>query len=195
MKRARVNVSRIIDLRNNIDDINVPWPDAPLCLTLCAGDGIQRGITDIEYFTTKLEGFGRETKPTNIFCCSPTYNPSGLSDNIEYMKANPELKILLVLCDTKDLVHISRFETLFENKLSMIHEDMACYGATLSADVLHNVLVPGGYYMLDDVRRYSAYDKTDSRFTYETNKIIRNVSGGRKSNRRKRRKRRKTVKN
>lgn len=160
MKRDK----RVIDLRKEVS--YVPWPQSPLHMTLCAGDGKQNNITDIEYFTQKYEGYSRETKHTNIFCCSPDYNISGIEDNKKYMKNNPDLDILLVLCDTKNTEQLNRFKTLFKNKLSVIQEDMACYGATLSPDILYDVLIPGGYYMLDDYQKMRNYIKNDTRFSY-----------------------------
>ena len=174
MKRDK----RIIDLRRPIPEY-VPWPDEPLQLTLCAGDGMQRAnnklITDIEYFTSGIEGYNREYKPTNIFCCSPTYNLSGIEKNIGYMADNKELKILLVLCDTTNDQQLKNFKLLFKNKLQVIQEDIACYGATLSNTILHDVLVPGGYYMLDDYQKKRGYVKDTARFSYsepEFNKLI-----------------------
>ena len=169
MKRDK----RVIDLRKEVN--YVPWPQSLLHMTMCAGDGKQNNITDIEYFTQKYEGYSRDTKHTNIFCCSPDYNSSGIEENKKYMKDHPDLDILLVLCDTKNTIQLDRFKTLFANKLSVIQEDLACYGATLTPDLLYDVLVPGGYYMLDDYQRIRNYMKNDTRFSYNEpsfNKLI-----------------------
>ena len=69
------NEKRIINLTMPLSETYIPWPDEPLHMTLCAGDGVQMynntRTTDIEYFTRKYEGWNRENKDTNIFCCSP----------------------------------------------------------------------------------------------------------------------------
>ncbi len=188
MKRDK----RVIDLRKSIPDY-IPWPSGgtegsttreqsslePIQLTLCAGDGLQRHndamVTDIEWFTTGIEGFSREHKPTNVFCCSPDYNVPGLQHNIEYMEQHNELEILLVLCDTTNPVHLERFKELFSNRITTIREDLSCYGPALSTEILQKVLVTGGQYILDDHRKYNTYPRTDSKFTYELkapNKLI-----------------------
>lgn len=154
---------RVIDLRVPLPRY-IPWPSEPLHMTLCAGDGVQQGKTDIEFFTSKIEGFNRENKSTNIFCCSPYYNERGISENIKYLNDHPELNILLVLCDTKILEHLEKFKRLFKNKLSVIQEDMACYGRALDYDILYDVLVPGGQYILDDAQRIRDYPECDARF-------------------------------
>lgn len=162
---------RVIDLRKPLPRY-IPWPSEPLRMTLCAGDGVQRvreeekEKTDIEFFTKGIEGFNRENKPTNIFCCSPYYNEHGISENIKYLNDHPELKILLVLCDTKNLEHLEKFasEHLFKNKLSVIQEDMACYGGALDYNILYDVLVPGGQYILDDAQRIRSYPECNARF-------------------------------
>ena len=182
---------RVIDLRNenkNEEGNNIqpyiPWPSEPIQLTLCAGDGVQRyndtPITDIQWFTTDIEGFSREHKPTNVFCCSPDYNLDGLNKNIKYLEQHKNLKILLVLCDTTNPLHLQRFKELFRNRITTIREDMACYGPALSTEILQNVLVTGGQYIIDDHRKYSTYiepsvPRTDEKFTYELeapNKLI-----------------------
>jgi hypothetical protein len=174
---------RVIDLRNNIQPY-IPWPSKPIQLTLCAGDGVQSHngtpITDIQWFTTDIEGFSREHKPTNVFCCSPDYNVTGLNKNMEYLKNNKQLEILLVLCDTTNPLHLQRFKELFRGRITKMHEDMACYGPALSTEILEKVLVTGGQYIIDDHRKYSTYiepsvPRTDSKFTYELeapNKLI-----------------------
>ncbi len=169
---------RVIDLRVPLPRY-IPWPSEPLHMTLCAGDGVQQGKTDIEYFTTKgfPKSFNRENKSTNIFCCSPDYNKHGISENIKYLNDHPELKILLVLCDTTDPGHLEIFasEHLFKNKLSVIQEDMACYGGALDYNILYDVLVPGGQYILDDAQRMRNYSDCDARFECDkqaSNKLV-----------------------
>lgn len=169
---------RIIDLRKNIPHY-IPWPSSggtdgsleAIQLTLCAGDGLQNNndkmVTDIEWFTKGIEGFSREHKPTNVFCCSPDYNVSGLQHNMEYMEQNTELKILLVLCDMNNTVHVERFKELFSNRVTTIREDLSCYGPALSTNILQKVLVTGGQYIMDDHRKYNMYPRTDGKFTYE----------------------------
>jgi hypothetical protein len=175
---------RVIDLRNNNNIPYIPWPSEPIQLTLCAGDGVQRyndtPITDIQWFTTDIEGFSRQHKPTNVFCCSPDYNLDGLNKNIKYLEQHKNLKILLVLCDTTNPLHLQRFKELFKNRITTIREDMACYGQALSTEILQNVLVTGGQYIIDDHRKYNMYlepsvARTDEKFTYKLeapNKLI-----------------------
>jgi len=174
---------RVIDLRKEIPR-SIPLPPAPVQLTLCAGDGRQhyngKMVTDIEWFTTGIEGFFRELKPTNVFCCSPDYNPDGLQHNIEYLAQHKKLQVLLVLCDTTNKEHLKMFGKLFSNRITTIREDISCYGPALSAKTLQKVLVIGGQYIMDDHRKYNNYlapsdPRTDTtKFTYELapNKLI-----------------------
>jgi hypothetical protein len=196
-----VQDKRVIDLRKKIDynntNIYIPWPSEPLHLTLCAGDGVQlyngELLTDIEYFTRGIEGYDRNNKPTNIFCCAPDYNTGGLQKNIEYLTNHKDLNILLVLCDTTDNVQLGRFSSLFANKLTVIQEDLACYGNALSYNILNRVLVPGGQYKLDDAQKIHAYPECDNRFNCvkKSNKLVitKNITGSgtkrRRANRRK----------
>jgi hypothetical protein len=204
MKRDK----RVIDLRKKIPDY-IPWPSSggtegsttreqsslePIQLTLCAGDGLQNNngkmVTDIEWFTTGIEGFFRELKPTNVFCCSPDYNPDGLQHNIEYLAQHKKLQVLLVLCDTTNPVHLERFKELFSNRITTIREDLSCYGPALSTDILQKVLVTGGQYIIDDHRKYNTYlapsvPRTDGKFTYEladNQLIITKISGSKRRN-------------
>lgn len=171
--------NRVINLTKKIPDY-IPWPSEPLQLTLCAGDGVQSHndimVTDIEWFTMGIEGYSRETKPTNVFCCSPDYNPSGLRHNMEYMEQHKELDILLVLCDTMNDTQLQKFSELFSNRIDTIREDMACYGPALSPEILQKVLVNGGKYILDDFRKIRTYPRNeDISITYdapEYNKLI-----------------------
>ncbi len=162
--------TRVIDLRNALPT-NIMWPSGPLRLTLCAGDGVQNHegnmVTDIEWFSTRLKGHSRETKPTNVFCCSPDYNVPGLLENIQYLNTHTELKVLLVLCDTTNAEHLRKFAEIFENKLTIINEDMACYGQALSPEILIRVLVPGGKYIIDDMTKIREY-----RHKEQTNDLI-----------------------
>lgn len=202
---------RVIYLSNiDYNENTIPWPSEPLHMTLCAGDGLQSHNgelkTDIEYFTERIAGFNRETKSTNIFCCSPYYNPGGLLKNIEYLNKHRELKILLVLCDTTNKEQLDRFSSLFANKLTVIQEDMACYGGALDYDILYNVLVPGGKYILDDAQRMRNYLDCDARFEIKhdkpkhdkpkkliiTKKIVEMTTAGTKTTSKKRNNRRKS---
>ncbi len=196
---------RVIDLRRAIPTY-IPWPSGPLNLTLCAGDGVQNYegrsgtdlTTDIEWFTQRYEGHFRETKPTNIFCCSPDYNEPGIEENKNYLHKNPGLDVLLVLCDTTNPVHLNLFAEMFKNKLTTINEDMACYGPALSPEILTRVLVSGGQYIIDDamkIRGYKTKDLTNSLSitTPEFNKMVitkRATKGGRKSRKYQNKKRR-----
>ena len=68
--------NRIIDL--DLDNTELPefftsLPE-PINMTQCGGDGIQEGITDIEWFVTKKIGLGREEKPTTIFITTKNLN-------------------------------------------------------------------------------------------------------------------------
>lgn len=176
--------SRIINLSNNSqeDQYGISWPSGQLNLTLCAGDGIQyysdigRNVCDIEAFTMRLSGYDREQKPTNIFCCSLTYNLNGLSQNIEYLHAHPELEILLVLCDTTDPTQLMRLRELFKGRLTLINEDQACYGDALGPDILFDMLQPEGKYILDSMQKIRTYVKDKTRFKYkfirDSNKLI-----------------------
>lgn len=147
-------------------------------------------ITDIEWFTKGIEGFSREHKPTNVFCCSPDYNVYGLRHNMEYMEQHEELNILLVLCDTNNLVHLERFKELFSNRIATIREDLSCHGPALSTEILHKVLVTGGQYIIDDHRKYNRYlepsvPRTDEKFRYEladNQLIITKISGSKRRN-------------
>ena len=170
--------NRVIDLRDSIP-YYILWPPAPIQLTLCAGDGQQNYndtmVTDIEWFTTGKKGFSRELKPTNVFCCSPDYNVPGLQSNIEYLEQHKNIKILLVLCDTNNPLHMQRFEELFRGRITTIHEDMSCYGPVLRTNILDKVLITGGQYIIDDHRKYKNYPRTDNKFTFELkepNKLI-----------------------
>lgn len=201
-----VKDKRVIDLSNNdYNENNIPWPSESLHMTLCAGDGLQSHNgelkTDIEYFTKRIEGHNRQNKSTNIFCCAPEYNTIGLQKNIEYLTNHKELNILLVLCDTTNKEQLDRFSSLFANKLTVIQEDMACYGGALDYDILYNVLVPGGKYILDDAQRMRNYLECDARFEIKhdkpnkliiTKKIVEMTTAGTKTTSKKRNNRRKS---
>lgn len=192
MKRAKRTLddssnltdSRIINLSNDIyaDQSGISWPSGELNMTLCAGDGIQyysdigRHICDIEAFTTGLPGYDREHKPTNIFCCSPSYNSDGLHQNIAYLRAHPELEIVLVLCDTTDPTQLIRLRELFKGRLTRINEDQACYGDTIGSDILFDILQPGGKYILDSMQKIRNCVQDTVHFKYkfirDSNKLI-----------------------
>jgi hypothetical protein len=94
----------------------------------------KRMPSDIE-FMTKILNY-------NIFCCCPSYNPMSLLKNVEYMKENPDLKILLILCDLNDESHNEILGQMFENKINIINtHDIRIY---INGKIAHKILVSGG---------------------------------------------------
>jgi len=156
--------SRIIDL----DLENPTLPDffyrleQPINMTLCAGDGIQQGMTDIEWFVRKRIGFSREEKPTNIFITTKNYNPEYLESNKTYLRSRPKLKVILLIYDDKNPKWKENLSKLFPGLINNIYEDNACAGEILDLKTLHEILREGGTY-------------TTAKNKEETNLFMRNL--------------------
>ena len=139
---------RIIDL--DLDNPKLPEffkdLERPINMTLCAGDGIQDGITNIEWYVTKKEGYSRENKPTTIFITTKNYAPEGLKENKKYLEENKHLKkILLIYDDTKPKWKTNLIK-LLPNSIDNIYEDYACYGEILDLATLYGILRENGIY-------------------------------------------------
>ena len=146
--------NRIIDLDLDISSL----PDffyeleQPINMTLCAGDGVQNGTSDIEWFVTKREGNDREKKPTTIFITTKNYQPRGLEQNKQYLRSHPELQTILLVYDDKNPKWKENLVRLFPTLIKNIYEDRACYGDKLDLKTLYEILREGGIYQME---RYS----------------------------------------
>jgi hypothetical protein len=140
--------NRIIDL--DINDSTLPdffytLPE-PINMTMCAGDGIQLGITDIEWFVTGKKGYSRETKPTTIFMTIKHYSPRALEENKKYLRSNPHLKVILLVYNHENPAWKENLVRLFSNKINNIYEDNACYASKLDLKTLYAILKTNGIY-------------------------------------------------
>jgi hypothetical protein len=149
--RSRRQDHRIIDLDKPFSELVLPLflqsPGlSPINMTLCAGDGFQKEMTDIEWFTTRREGHGRETKKTTIFMVAKNYSPRTLQENIKYLKRHPELKVVLLVFDDNTLKYKDNLVKLFPQMISNIYEDFACYGDKLDLKTLYEILKDKGTY-------------------------------------------------
>ena len=111
--------ARIIDLDVNDSKLPIFFNNLtePINMTLCAGDGFNDGITDIEWFVTKREGRGyREQKPTTIFITTKNYSPVTLDINKQYLINNPDLKVIFLVYNDKNSVWKENLIKLFSNK-------------------------------------------------------------------------------
>ena len=118
-------------------------------LTLCAGDGKQEGITDIEWFTTKKIGNNRENKPTTIFMTTKNYMTHFLIDNKIYLISQPELKILLLIYNDESLKYRENLCKLFKDSINNIFEDTNCYGKKINLKILDCILKRNGIYHME----------------------------------------------
>jgi len=119
-------------------------------LTLCAGDGKQQGITDIEWFTTPNKiGYNRENKPTNIFMAAKNYSKEKLEDNKQYLIDNTVLNVILLVYDDTSLKYRENLCNLFNDSIDNIYEDSACYGKKLNLEILDCILKPFGIYHME----------------------------------------------
>lgn len=155
-------------------------------LTLCAGDGKQEGITDIEWFTTNRIGYGRENKPTTIFMTAKNYMPELVEENKRYLIDNPHLEVLLLVYDDKSLKYRENLCLLFKDSINNIYEDNACYGKKLNLKILDCILKPNGvgiYHMymhgdsiLQFIKELNNFEDYKSKFTIDldNNKIKKN---------------------
>jgi hypothetical protein len=143
--------NRIIDL----DLDNPVLPDffddleQPINMTMCAGDGVQNGITDIEWFVTKREGHDREKKPTTIFITTKNYNPGLLEQNKQYLRSHPELQVILLVYDDKNPKWKEKLVRLFPLLINNIYEDNSCYGDKLDLKTLYEILREDGTYQME----------------------------------------------
>ena len=119
-------------------------------LTLCAGDGKQQGITDIEWFTTNKQGYNREKKTTTIFMTTKNYNPDSLEENKQYLIDNQKLQVILLVYDDKSLKYRENLCLLFKDSIDNIYEDTACYGKKLNLKILDCILREGGVYHMEN---------------------------------------------
>jgi len=129
----------------------------PINMTLCAGDGNQSNITDIEWFTTGRVGFKRETKPTTIFMVTKNYNATGLKLNKQYLKSHPELKVILLVYDDRSTMYKENLVRLFPNMISNIFEDQSCYGDKLDLKTLYGILEDRGKYLFEDAPKTTKF--------------------------------------
>ena len=144
--------NRIIDL--DLDNPKLPefFKDLghPINMTLCAGDGIQDGITNIEWFVTRKKGFSRENKPTTIFITTKNYSPKELEENKKYLKENKDLKVILLIYDHKKPKWKENLIKLLPNSIDNIYEDAAgCYGEILDLETLYRILRENGVYHIN----------------------------------------------
>lgn len=142
--------NRIIDL-----DLDNPiLPDffndlkQPINMTLCAGDGVQDKITDIEWFTTSRKGHNREKKPTTIFITTKNYAPDALEQNKQYLRSHTELQVILLVYNDKIPKWKENLINLFPESINNIYEDAACYGDKLDLKTLYKILREGGIYQM-----------------------------------------------
>ena len=160
---------RIIDL--DLDDPKLPefFKDLehPINMTLCAGDGIQDGITNIEWFVTKKEGFSRENKPTTIFITTKNYEPRGLEENKKYLKENKDLKVILLIYDHKKPKWKTNLIKLLPNSIDNIYEDKYCYGEILDLATLYEILKENGIYHISHT-----FENPDHGTNYSINSFI-----------------------
>jgi len=153
-------------------------------LTLCAGDGKQQGITDIEWFTTNRIGFSRENKPTTIFMTAKNYMPHLVEENKRYLIDNPHLEVLLLVYDDTSLKYRENLCNLFNDSIDNIYEDSACYGKKLNLEILDCILKPFGIYhmemyrptILEFIKELYIFEDYKSDFTIDldNNQIIKN---------------------
>jgi len=167
---------RIIDLDKPLDEIKLPaffsGLSSPINLTMCAGDGLQQGITDIEWFTTKKEGNSREKKPTTIFMVPTNYAPTILKLNIEYLMQNKHLKNILLVYDDIKYSYKEKYNykeklvQLFPNLIDNIFEDFSCYGGMLNITTLYGILKENGRYVFNPPK-FIDYVFIDLRLNYD----------------------------
>ena len=154
--------NRIIDL--DLDNLKLPEffkKNNINNLTLCVGDGEHtlfeleglKGtgsdipITDIEWFATKKI---RKMEKINskIFMVCKNYSPDALLKNIEYLKENPSLEVILLIYDYNSSKYKENLCLLFENSIDNIFEDYACYGKKLNLKILDCILKINGIYKM-----------------------------------------------
>jgi hypothetical protein len=151
--------NRIIDL--DLDNLKLPEffkKNNINNLTLCVGDGVHTlkelegtgsviPITDIEWFATKEI---RKMKEINskIFMVCKNYSPDRLLKNIEYLKENPRLEVILLIYDYNSSKYEENLCLLFENSINNIFEDYACYGKKLNLKILDCILKINGIYKM-----------------------------------------------
>jgi hypothetical protein len=150
--------NRIIDL-----DLDNPiLPDFfrklrdPINMTLCAGDGVemtqdengvQKQMTNIEWFVTGHEGHDRENKPTTIFVTTKNWCKSSLEANKEYLRSRPDLQVILLVYDDKNPRRWKEnLVRLFPNLIDNIYEDVGCYCDALDLRTLNEILRENGTY-------------------------------------------------
>jgi hypothetical protein len=122
-------------------------------MMLAAGDGfyINRSNSFIDEFSRSIQR--PENMPTdiefmykigkyNIFCCHPLYNQSSLEKNINFIKENPTIPIILCLCDLNNDLDCWKLVDLFTNKINLINtHDSRFY---IPANIAYRILIPGG---------------------------------------------------
>jgi hypothetical protein len=178
---------RIIDLDLDLDNPTLPaffLKNNTNNLTLCAGDGKQEGITDIEWFTTNRIGYGRENKPTTIFMTTKNYMPHFLEENKQYLSSMPDLEVLLLVYDHESLKYRENLCLLFKDSIDNIYEDAFCYGKKLNLKILDCILKTNGIYhmerhtptILQFIKELYIFENYKSKFTIDldNNKIIKN---------------------
>lgn len=157
IKNLIINEPRVLDFFSDNSNLSLPeWFDTipNKKIMLAAGDGyhimghnpmhiendqvIERPKnmpTDIE-FMFKLGSY-------TIFCCDPNYCINYLKKNIDYIKSNPEIKVILCLCDLNNYSHCLKLLNLFENKINVINtHDRRWY---IPGNIAHKLLVDDGY--------------------------------------------------
>lgn len=145
--------NRIIDL----DSDNSQLPDffsrleQPINMTLCAGDGNQEGMTDIEWFVTRKVGYNRENKPTTIFITTKNYADYNLIKNKEYLRSQPDLKVILLVYNDENPKWKENLVRLFPGLIKNIYEDNSCYGDKLDLKTLNGILREGGIYHMEHI--------------------------------------------
>lgn len=165
MEPNRFKDKRIIDFRTETQTIPQEFIDNVIIrkMIFACGDGYlqprfgipndTQQILDLDAYTNpskyvnysdlKEDDYDRKYfRNYNIFCCSYNYNEIGLHKNIEYLKNNPELNILLCLFDITYEIEIAKFSELFQNSIRMIDtDDIRIY---IPSNVSYNILIEGG---------------------------------------------------
>jgi hypothetical protein len=177
--------NRIIDLDKSLNEIELPAffyeLSKPINMTLCAGDGIQSEITDIESFTSGKEEYGRNKKPTRVFMTTKNYNQEGLNMNKKYLNDNKDLKVLLLIYDDTSIKYKENLVNLFSNTFGNIFEDSSCYGDKLDLKILYEILDNEGEYfpnymekITNFIKQIYIYDEYLKYFTITINGGINN---------------------
>jgi hypothetical protein len=154
--------SRVIDLRENIEDIRAKLPSwfdtfiqqPDLNLLLSAGDGVRSSVSDIEKFS-KLSTINHRNKAFQIFSCLYNYNKTGLQRSYTYLQNNPNLQVLLILADVTNSSEMEKLQELLYKSVDYIGtDDRRSY---IPAETAHKILKDEGKVADFDIRRTESY--------------------------------------